>query len=1319
MNKKNSSESVVSPGDDSAKSNPIDSHHGLGLLTPSRQRLFLRGVTNRYGQATAKRKSLADVHRRDMDHLEARLAETHAVVAARCRDDRRSFLIRWDDLDEQTIARYESGTMEVRNKKNRELAVLRRERKKAVANEEQAYDDATAKVTEQYKIDRPKIEALHKRETDQLRRLLARVAKPVQQGRELTLHRMGGPEKMASLIASPASNDVAPQDETEIKSLADCNAHLESLGQQAESIDQQLNSGIPVRINESYYLVLVVLAAMLGWCGIVFALAPERFALWMLLCLPWAFLVGVVTHTVCAIPIRAKTRTLYPQLEKIFGRAEAIAGEGQRRSAAKATEKTNELRRQRDAHLEQLRSDHEQEMANLKEDFRQRETTLISEFDRQLNELESTFGTNFKRQTQEMQSTGQSETARLTEMLEQSKTVADARRDALNRNQVEEIKRLQKRLEEGISRAFSRARRAHQAINQQFPRWADVTEIDHDQQPRPLRWLPLGEFAVDTRLSQVADVSTESVPEYLPLVLPRETHSGLLIDCPAEMMQTASDWVSGILWRSMTAVAPGFARLTLLDPVGRGQNFATLVGLGDHDPLLIGHRAWSASAQISARLSELTQHVEDVLQTCLRDRYRTIEDYNRDAGALAEPYRIVAAIGFPAGLNRESIEALRALIEGGRRCGVFTIIVRDNSQAWPSELPELPEARLLRMKIDADGEIRHLDPVMSDLKFLPVQAPPSQRIPELTDKIGRAALALNRVVIPLEDLVPPEHWDAEQSASGLTIPVGRQGVGRSLDIRLGSGMRQHMLVAGKTGSGKSTLLHALIMSAALRYSPEELQLYLLDFKKGVEFKIYADESLPHAKVIGIESEREFGLSVLQRLDEELQQRGELFRAAGVQEVSEYRRGNDTRLARILLVVDEFQELFTQDDRVAQQCTMLLDRLVRQGRSFGIHVVLSSQSLAGAYTLPRATLGQMAIRIALQCNEADAAMILADDNTAARLLSRPGEAIFNDAGGLIEGNQPFQVAWIAPDKQRQQIAAMADRHQHFSQQHEPPVVFEGNRPSKWTPALASSALGLAAGSHHGCGLLGEAVRIGPPTMLKLTDNAGRNVLCVAGAEAVQSTFATWLPIAYKEISTRMNQTPRVIVFEGRQGDDQEFSFSRWLAAVGIDCEIVRPRDAAAMISGIAGALASANGEDETAVSPPSPTFLFVTELERFRELRQDETFGFSLDATAEPSGAASFQKVLADGPASGVHSWIGCGGFESLTRWLPRSSHHDLELRIVGRVSANDSAQLIDTPDAANLSTASMYLYDDGDGRLEKFRLCDIPDAARIAKWLRS
>ena len=107
--------------------------------------------------------------------------------------------------------------------------------------------------------------------------------------------------------------------------------------------------------------------------------------------------------------------------------------------------------------------------------------------------------------------------------------------------------------------------------------------------------------------------------------------------------------------------------------------------------------------------------------------------------------------------------------------------------------------------------------------------------------------------------------------------------------------------------------------------------------------------------------------------------------------------------------------------------------MRQGRAFGMHVILGSQTLGGQYSLPKATLGQMAVRIALQCSEADAHLILSEDNTAARLLTRPGEAIYNDANGMMEGNNLFQVVWLSDERREkylERIQEMCKRAEHI-------------------------------------------------------------------------------------------------------------------------------------------------------------------------------------------------------------------------------------------------------------------------------------------------
>jgi len=110
------------------------------------------------------------------------------------------------------------------------------------------------------------------------------------------------------------------------------------------------------------------------------------------------------------------------------------------------------------------------------------------------------------------------------------------------------------------------------------------------------------------------------------------------------------------------------------------------------------------------------------------------------------------------------------------------------------------------------------------------------------------------------------------------------------------------------------------------------------------------------------------------------------------------------------------------------------------------VVLGSQTLGGAFGLAHSTMGQMAVRIALQCSEADSQLILDEENVAARLLSRPGEAIYNDVGGRVAGNSPFQTAWLPDSTRDMYLSQIAARNAERPPRAEPMIVFEGSVPA---------------------------------------------------------------------------------------------------------------------------------------------------------------------------------------------------------------------------------------------------------------------------------
>ncbi|WP_345326163.1 FtsK/SpoIIIE domain-containing protein [Novipirellula rosea] len=1303
-----------------------------GLLHPARQRRLLEGLEDRFRSSVAEHQSLIERHAKESESEETTLGSQRAIKTDACRHLRRGMLLEWDEQEEKLTSQYEAFAIKNRQELNRLGAVYR---KKASVWKDAIERKVKARCTaihHQYNERKDKPGIHRDKEIEQINQSLNRIYGDLEWARALTLRRL---DRLPEV--PPAET---PEDNQRLPTPHDVRESIEAIDTLTRRCKQtvaQMQTGAASKIVDSFYLPAGVGVFIVIWALAVMMMKFDPPWLPMAAGVPIAGVIGFTIFLLLMMPLKRMTRQLHPVVERIAEAAEEAAEAGRKIAARTAKEAEVELLNQRDAHLETAARWRTEQLTLLEQTINTEREQAKQKLLAALSQANAEYKSAWNRVSETMLAKADTLANRIsTDLADTDQTLTQQRIAAAERRDAERA-RLVQRLENGVQRGLRRISESTSQVRSRFPDWQNVADGDLPA-PSTTDFLPVGRLKVDRRLRHVLETSANqngsptpahhsslpspvaaesvgdsvtladiNVPESLPIVLHRRLHCGLLISANSSGFDQAIDVAHQVLWRVLTGSAPGRAKLTLIDPVGRGQNFTSFMALADHDPSLVGHRVWTSETQVTERLGEIAQHIEDVLQSSLRDRFQRIEDYNELAGSMAEPYRVIAAIGFPEGLTRDGYKHLQALLESGLRCGIFCVIVCDKSKPWPAETPLPKTDKLLRLDLNDDGEWRVVQDGLDDLPFEPDPSPPMKLRSALVDQVGKAAVAASRVEIPLADILKDSQAAGGSTADRINIPIGSQGANRHLPLDLGEGVRQHVLIAGKTGSGKSTLLHAIITSGAYRYTPDELQYYLLDFKKGVEFKPYADASFPHARVIGIESEREFGRSVLQRLDEELQQRGEKFRAAGVQELGEYRKASGQKMPRIMLVVDEFQELFIRDDRLAGDCAMLLDRLVRQGRSFGMHVILSSQSLAGAYSLPRATLGQMAVRIAMQCSEADAALILADDNTAARLISRPGEAIYNDAGGLIEGNQPFQVAWLSGSAHREMLHAIAIRDQGYVDSLPPAVVFEGNRPCRWTPLLANQVVPTPDDKSL-YGLLGEAVEIGPPVAVKLTRDTGRNLLVMAPADSRGAVIATC-------VASFCKSDPRteVVYFDGARVDDGE-SVGPWLSESGIPSKIIKLRDVENEIVRVHGIVKERMKED----GDSSPIILVIDPLERFRDLRQDESFNFSLDAAAGPvSGATALQECLRDGPAVNVFTIVVSGSAETLSRWLPRASQHDLELRVLGRMNASDSALLIDTPMASELSAATMLLYDDTDGRISKFRQCDLPNAHDVKIWL--
>jgi hypothetical protein len=925
-----------------------------------------------------------------------------------------------------------------------------------------------------------------------------------------------------------------------------------------------------------------------------------------------------------------------------------------------------------------------------------------------------------EQRTAEIEREHEEESARLAATYEEA-TTARAERYARERASLEGA------WHDGMTRCRDRLEAITDESTRLFPQWSD---------PAWETWKPPTTFAPSVRYGEIA-VDRRAIPggipedqrlavpgpvEFtLPLTLDFPDRCSLLLLTDGPGRDAAVATLQTVMLRLLTLLPPGKVRFTILDPIGLGENFAGFMHLADYEEQFVASRIWTETRHIEQRLADLTEHMETVIQKYLRNEFETIAEYNVQAGEIAEPYRFLVISDFPANFSDTAARRLASVVSSGARCGVHTLITVDRRLQMPKgiDLADL-QAHATTLVCTPTG-FEPTDEVYKPWPLTLDAPPPEEFLNRALRQVGEASLDATRVEVPFQVIAPkPKQCWSSECDHVLSVPLGRSGATKLQQLAIGAGTNQHALIAGKTGSGKSTLLHVLVTNLALWYHPDEVQFYLVDFKKGVEFKTYATHDLPHAQAVAVESDREFGLSVLQRVDAELKRRGDLFRDLGVQNLAGYRAlGRDEPMPRTLLIIDEFQEIFVEDDKIGQDAALLMDRLVRQGRAFGVHVLLGSQTLGGAYTLPRSTMGQMQVRIALQCSEADSYLIMSDDNAAARLLARPGEAIYNDAGGAIEGNSPFQIVWLPDAERESQLKRVRDlAAKHGYAREKPLIVFEGNASAEVSGNhLLNAALDGPTWAEPDPkkplrGWLGDAIAIKDPTCAVFRRQSGGNVLLVGQRDeaALAMTETSLVSLA----AQRHPDGPRFYILDGTPVDAPNAgALARAAERLPHDVRLVAWREVAPAMDEIAGELA--RRQDLDATDAP-PLFLFIFGLQRFRMLRMADDFGFSMGDDDKPaSPERQFADVLRDGPPLGIHTFAWCDTATNLHRTLDRNGLREFETRVLFQMSGADSTQLIDSPLAGRLGLGRALFYNEEAGLLEKFRPYAVPDE----RWLDS
>jgi len=472
------------------------------------------------------------------------------------------------------------------------------------------------------------------------------------------------------------------------------------------------------------------------------------------------------------------------------------------------------------------------------------------------------------------------------------------------------------------------------------------------------------------------------------------------------------EWLVNFIMRLFQCVPPGQIDLTVIDPIKLGDSLPDFqVLLKNKHPFPL-QKILTRGDEIEEALNRHLLYIENLIQRVFISGISGWDDYNKRNPNNQLQYKVLIVFDLPEQFTDKSILYLTRLIEHGPRCGVLPLLAFNRKELDSRKYSTLIET--LKKESWKNAEIYRHSSMTSALRFLTFTEEPEPSYPEkdlqhLFEYLSKIFADVSSFDGKLEDLFSGSAFWGGKTISEIKTNVGWTAEGNApVPFYLGD-MPSHVLLGGKTGSGKSNFIHVLIHSLCHQYSPDELSLYLLDYKEGTEFNIYANPLLPHARLVATESDIEYGITVLRHLNDELQRRSDLFKRARTPDYKDYRTNTPFPIPRILLIVDEFQKLFEGDHSSSAEAETIVNNLLRQGRSFGIHVMLSTQTIRG---LKNQSIGQLVsnlgCRIALSCSTEDSALLLGNANWEASSLQSPPEGIINSDNGIKSANIVFNI-----------------------------------------------------------------------------------------------------------------------------------------------------------------------------------------------------------------------------------------------------------------------------------------------------------------------
>lgn len=613
------------------------------------------------------------------------------------------------------------------------------------------------------------------------------------------------------------------------------------------------------------------------------------------------------------------------------------------------------------------------------------------------------------------------------------------------------------------------------------------------------------------------------------------------------------------------------------------------------------------------------------------EEYGNVVKYNESKNRVVVPYDVVVVTDYQKCLN--DMHDLDALFENGHKGGIYFVLMNNLDFKNDRDIDSL-------LALQDYYQILYAYNHGNYTKDAYIRCTPILDNPILAkacfNYINEGA-ELPQVAAATVDHDEMLSGGFEKIDKAMVIPVGSTDKGELVDFTLDTVSHIHCFIIGQSGTGKSVFLHDVIIGAMAKYSPEELELYLMDFKiGGVEFNRYKNEK--HVKALLVDnSDVQITLEILRDISNKMRERGKLLRASGVSNIVEYNAINpNKKMPRIVFIADECHVMFptsnSKEMKLYREISEILAKIAKEGRSQGVHLVLATQTIAQA-EIPSEVTNNISDFYLLKCAPVDSNRLVPDSEKITSQL-KTGQVLHHD----IDSDVVFKSAYLPTPEAIEIIKKINGKTASFQNDQ---FYFVGSQVFNIDDEVKSQIKprGNAAIA------LGRSIDTKmEPVIIPLRNEYADNVMLFGINDEEQVSRTTMASLNSLILSNKAVNIKVINCLPSEQRNTTKMLND--LAGKG-EIELLNPATCGTELQNIAKSIKNRDAEQ---------TVLYILGQERFRELRMDmeikadhselelgDDFGFSSGFSSGSRSDAdfnSYQKVieyiLKNGAEVGVH-----------------------------------------------------------------------------------